>query len=81
MAGYGAGLKGGDLLSRKGKTGFFGLSGGIGDTGVSYALMVRNKKITTTSVTASQQDALCSYMKASSIQWTTAWPDNGTAND
>ncbi len=63
-AGYGAGLKGGDLLNRKGKTGFFGLSGGIGDTGVSYALMVRNKKITTTSVTASQQDLYTAYDKA-----------------
>ena len=64
MAGYGAGLKGGDLHSRKGKTGFFGLSGGIGDTGVSYALMVRNKKITTTSVTASQHDQYKVYEKA-----------------
>ncbi len=53
---YLAGLAGGDLLDKKQKTTFFGVGGGIGDTGVSFFLQVKDTKTTSNKVTHSYQD-------------------------
>ena len=54
--GYDGGLAGGDLLDKKQKTTFFGVGGGIGDTGVSFFLQVKDTKTTSNKVTHSYQD-------------------------
>ena len=54
--GYDGGLAGGDLLDKKQKTTFFGMAGGIGDTGVSFFLQVKNTKTDSNKVTHSYQD-------------------------
>ena len=53
---YAKGLAGGDLLDKKQKTTFFGMAGGIGDTGVSFFLQVKNTKTDSNKVTHSYQD-------------------------
>ena len=53
---YGMGLEAGDKLEAVHKTTFFGIAGGLGDTGVSYFLQVRNKKDSVTKVKASYLD-------------------------
>ncbi len=53
---YLAGLAGGDLLDKKQKTTFFGVGGGIGDTGVSFFLQVKDTKTDSNKVTHSYQD-------------------------
>ena len=50
------GLEAGDKLEAVHKTTFFGIAGGLGDTGVSYFLQVRNKKDSVTKVKASYLD-------------------------
>ena len=56
MGDYGMGLEDGDKLEAVHKTTFFGIAGGLGDTGVSYFLQVRNKQDSVTKVAASYQD-------------------------
>ena len=56
MGDYGMGLEAGDKLEAVHKTTFFGIAGGLGDTGVSYFLQVRNKKDSVTKVKASYLD-------------------------
>ena len=53
---YAKGLAGGDLLDKKQKTTFFGVGGGIGDTGVSFFLQVKDTKTDSNKVTHSYQD-------------------------
>ena len=53
---YDNGLMGGALLEKQKKTTFFGASGGLGDTGVSFFLQVRSNKVTKKTVTASYVD-------------------------
>ena len=55
-AGYGAGLMGGDLLDKKKKTTFFGVTSDLGDTGVWFHLQVRSNKTNMSKVTASYAD-------------------------
>ena len=62
-AGYHDALKGDDLLEKKKKTTFFGISGGLGDTGVTFGLQVRSNKATTSMVTDSYADRLAAYKK------------------
>ena len=54
--GYGAGLKGDDLLGKKKKTTFFGVSSDLGDTGVWFHLQVRSNKTNMSKVTSSYAD-------------------------
>ena len=53
---YAKGLAGGDLLDKKQKTTFFGVGGGIGDTGVSFFLQVKDTKTDSNKVTHSYKD-------------------------
>ncbi len=53
---YDGGLAGGDLLDKKQKTTFFGVAGGIGDTGVGFFLQVKDTKTDSNKVTHSYQD-------------------------
>ncbi len=58
-AGYEAnGLIGEELLDKKQKTTFFGVGGGIGDTGVNFFLQVKDTKTTSNKVTHSYRDKL-----------------------
>ncbi len=53
---YAKGLIGEDLLDKKQKTTFFGLAGGIGDTGVGFFLQVESTKTNSNKVTSSRKD-------------------------
>ena len=53
---YDSGLEPGALLDQKQKTSFFGVAGGLGDTGVSFFLQVKNNKTTTNTVGRSYAD-------------------------
>ncbi len=63
LPGYHSGLAGGDLLDKKQKTTFFGVGGGIGDTGVSFFLQVENTKTDSNKVTHSYRDTLAAAAK------------------
>ena len=58
---YAKGLAGGDLLDKKQKTTFFGVGGGIGDTGVSFFLQVKDTKTDSNKVTTSYEDKRTSF--------------------
>ena len=58
---YLTGLAGGDLLDKKQKTTFFGVGGGIGDTGVNFFLQVKDTKTTSNKVTHSYADKLAMW--------------------
>ena len=64
MGDYGMGLEDGDKLEAVHKTTFFGIAGGLGDTGVSYFLQVRNKQDSVTKVTASYADRHAEWVAA-----------------
>ena len=53
---YAKGLIGEALLDKKQKTTFFGVGGGIGDTGVSFFLQVKDTKTDSNKVTSSYRD-------------------------
>ncbi|MDE0309192.1 MAG: hypothetical protein OXI60_05100, partial [Acidiferrobacterales bacterium] len=69
-AAYDGGLKGGALLEKKKKTTFFGVSGGLADTGVSFFLQVRSNKVDKKMVTKSWHDHVTAF---------NALAQNGTA--
>ncbi len=58
---YAKGLIGGDLLDQKQKTTFFGVGGGIGDTGVNFFLQVKNTKTDSNKVESSYRDNYTSF--------------------
>ncbi len=77
-AAYDSGLEPEALLDQKQKTSFFGVAGGLGDTGVSFFLQVKNNKTTTNTVGSSYADDHEAYGAIENAAEQEAWlKENG----